>query len=80
MKNVTVTLPDEIALWLRIRAARDDRSVSRWLAERVAEMKRREDEYESAMERQLASKPRRLKGRGGRYPARESLHDRAGLR
>ena len=33
MKNVTITLPDDLARWLRIRAAEDDRSVSRWIAE-----------------------------------------------
>ena len=27
MKNVTVTLPEETALWLRVRAAEQDRSV-----------------------------------------------------
>lgn len=80
MKNVTVTLPEETALWLRVRAARDDRSVSRWLAERVEEMKLREDGYELAMERQLSAEPRILKGPGDRYPSRNALHDRARIR
>lgn len=42
MKNVTVTLPDELAGWLRVRATEDDRSVSRWVADLLAGMRRRE--------------------------------------
>ena len=82
MENVTVTLPEETALWLRVRAAEQDRSVSRWLAEMLERMKRNEDDYEVAMERFLARAraPRRLAWPEGRRPTREELHDRAGLR
>ena len=80
MKNVTVTLPEEVATWLRIRAAKDGRSVSRWLAELLEGMRRREEEYDLAMERLLARKPRRLNWVDGRRPTREELHDRTGLR
>jgi hypothetical protein len=80
MKNVTVTLAEDLALWLRIRAAENDRSVSSWLGELIAGWKRREDEYQLAMERYLAAEPEKLKQPGDRYPTRESLHDRAGLR
>ncbi len=40
MKNVTITLPDDLARWLRVRAAEDDRSVSRWIADLPAGMRR----------------------------------------
>ena len=82
MKNVTVTLPEETALWLRVRAAEQDRSVSRWLAEMLEGMRRHEDDYEVAMERFLARarEPRMLEWADGRRPTREELHDRAGLR
>ena len=82
MNNVTVTLPEETALWLRVRAAEQDRSVSRWLAEMLERMKRDEDDYEVAMERfrARARAPRRLAWPEGRRPTREELHDRAGLR
>ena len=80
MKNVTVTLPEEVAAWLRVRAAEDGRSVSRWLAELLEGMRRGEDEYDLAMERLLARKPRRLNWVDGRRPTREELHDRTGLR
>ena len=28
MKNVTITLPDDVARWLRVKAAENDRSVA----------------------------------------------------
>lgn len=80
MKNVTVALPEDVALWLRIRAAQNERSVSKWLAELLEGMKRGEDDYDVAMERFMARKPRKLTWIDGRKPTREELHDRAGLR
>ena len=80
MKNVTLTLPEETAAWLRVRSAQDGRSVSRWLAELLDGMRRREDEYDLALERLLARKPRKLNWVDGRRPTREELHDRSGLR
>ena len=29
MKNLTITLPDDVARWVRVQAAEDDRSASR---------------------------------------------------
>ena len=80
MRNVTVTLPEDTALWLRVRAAQADRSVSSWLADLIERARRGEDEYEIAMERALARKPRRMKWADGRKPTRDELHDRTGLR
>ena len=80
MKNITITLPDDLARWLRVRAAEDDRSVSRWIADLLAGMRRGEDEYEVAMKRFLAIKPWKMEWVDGRKPTREELHDRAGLR
>ena len=80
MKNVTVTLPEDVAAWLRVRAAKNGRSVSRWLAELLDGMRREEDGYDLAMERYLSRKPRKLNWIGGRRPARDELHDRSGLR
>ena len=80
MKNVTVTLPEDVAHWLRVRAAENDCSVSRWLADLLERMRSQEDEYMIAMERFLARKPRELRWIDRRKPTREELHDRAGLR
>ena len=80
MKNVTVTMPEELARWVRVRAAEEGRSVSRWLAELLEGMRRHEDDYEIAMERFLARQPRKLSWIDDRKPTREELHDRAGIR
>lgn len=80
MKNVTVTLPEETARWVRVRAAEQDRSVSSWLAELVDQTRRREDAYEVAMASALAREPCKVKWVDGRKPTREELHDRTGLR
>ena len=80
MKNVTVSLPEDTARWLRVEAAKADRSVSRWLAELLDKMRRQDDEYEAAMARYLAIKPRKLQWVDGRKPTREELHDRASFR
>ena len=80
MKNITVSLPEDVARWLRVRAAENGRSVSKWLADLLGGMRRREDDYEVAMERFLARKPRKLKWSDDRKPTRDELHDRAGLR
>ena len=44
MKKVTITLPEDLDRWLRIKAAKDNRSVSRWLAELLERMWRQEDQ------------------------------------
>ena len=80
MKKVTVTVPEETALWLQGRAARANRSVSSWLAAMIDGARREECEYKLAMERSLARKPRKMGWVDARRPTRDELHDRTGLR
>ena len=80
MKKITIALPKDLVRWLRVKAAEQDRSVSRWLAELLDGMRLDEDGYEVAMRRYLEMKPRKLDWSGGRRPKREQLHDRPGLR
>ena len=78
LRNVTVTLEDEVARWARMEAARNDTSVSRLLGELLKERMLAADVYQRAMRRALARKPF-LKS-DGRYLSREESHDRARLR
>ena len=79
MKNVTVTM-DEVALeWVRVKAARENTSVSRWLGEMVATARAREGAYERAMRAALKFKPLEFPA-GQRYLSRDEANDRAGLR
>lgn len=80
MKNVTVSLPEDTALWLRIQAAKANRSVSTWLAEMIEGARRGDDDYEIAMKRALARKPRKLEWIDGRKPTRDELYDRSSIR
>ena len=78
LRNVTVTLEEDVAQWARIEAARQDTSVSRLLGALLKERMWAQDDYEAAMRRALGRKPF-LRG-DGRYLTREEAHDRAGLR
>jgi hypothetical protein len=78
LRNVTVTLEEEVARWARIEAARNETSVSRLLGAILKERMLKNDEYQRAMRRALARKA--FPKSDGRYLSREEAHDRAGLR
>lgn len=80
MKSSTITLPGDLARWLRVRAAENERSVSRWVAELIDRRRRPEDAYEVAMQRALSVEPCKMEWVDGRKPTRQELHDRAGFR
>jgi len=80
MKNVTITLEEEVARWARIRAAERNTSLSKLVGELLRQHMKEEQAYDAAMKRYLSRKPKRLKPRGEPYPAREELHDRTRLR
>jgi len=79
MKNVTVTLDEETARWARIEAARREMSVSSFIRQLLRERMGGQVAYGGAMKRFLSRAGSDL-SQGARYPAREELHQRAGLR
>lgn len=79
MRNVTVSLADEVADWARVWAARHNTSVSRMLGKLLAEKVALEEQYAVAMEEFLAVAPVKLsrtKSVGQSYPERATLHER----
>lgn len=76
MKNVAITLDEEVARWARIKAAEQDTSVSKLVGEMLREKMVNEQSYHSSMRRFLLRKPCRLSQRGARYPRREEIHER----
>ena len=78
LRNVTVTVEEDVARWARLEAAKREMSLSRLLGSMLKERMLEVDEYEHAMRRALARKPF-LKTSGG-YLSREEAHDRAHLR
>ena len=75
MKNVTISLDEEVARWARVWAARHDTSVSRILGELLKERMLQEEGYEVAMKQYMAVTPRALKTSGA-YPTRTEAHER----
>ena len=78
LRNITLTLEEEVARWARIEAAKEDVSVSRFLAGILKERMAAQDDYAKAMRRALARKP--FLKTDGRYLSREEAHDRSRLR
>ena len=78
LRNITITLEEEVALWARVEAARKDTSVSGYLAAVLRQRMKEQGEYDLAKRRALKRKPF-LKS-GGKYLSREEAHERSRLR
>jgi hypothetical protein len=80
MRNMTITLDEDVARWARIRAAELDTSVARLLGDFLRQMMEDDAAYDRARQQYLATPPTALTRRGAKYPARDTLHARARLR
>lgn len=76
MKNITVTLDEKTASWVRVHAAKLDMSVSRYLGELLRKTMTDAREYDEAMQRWLSRKPF-LDIEPGTLPSREERNDRS---
>jgi plasmid stability protein len=80
MKNITITLDEETAEWVRVHAAEQNKSVSRLVGEVLQSRMKDRREYQRAMRRYLSKPPFDLTGEPEKYPTREDIHDRARIR
>ena len=80
MRNLTITVEEEVARWARVAAAHEGVSVSRFVRRLLRLRMGDVDAYERAMRANLARVSVPLRQTTGRYPSREALHDRAGPR
>jgi predicted transcriptional regulator len=80
MKNVTISMPDDLARKMRILAAEADVSMSKFLCNLVAEKAADDNAYQAAMRRFLGRKRGGIRADAGPLPSRESLYDRDVLR
>ena len=77
LRNVTITLDEEVARWARVRAAEANTSVSRLLGDELRRM---------VLQRQFDRARREFQRiesaviSDDLYPSREELHDRSGVR
>ena len=79
MRNVTISLDEEVARWVRVQAAENDTSVSRYVGDMLHGQMENDKEYTRAMDTFLSREPKALKTSGA-YPSRDELHERALLR
>jgi plasmid stability protein len=81
MKNITITLDEKTIAWVRVHAAKQEKSVSRLLGELLRQHMSDSREYTEAMRRFQAVKPFAADWVGGRRPTREALYaDRTRIR
>lgn len=80
MKNITVTLDEKTAAWVRVHAAKQGKSVSRLLGEILQQHMHDQREYFEAMRRYQAIKPFDGEWADGRRPTREELNVRPRFR
>lgn len=78
LRNITVTLDEEVARWARIEVARNDTSVSKFLGDILKERMVDRERYAAAMKRALNRKPYLTSV--GHYLSREEAHERQHLR
>jgi len=76
MKNVTITLPDELAHRAKVFAAEHNTSVSRYVGQLLAEKLEEEKGYRSAMEVWQGRRPAVLNEARLAYPKRDDIHER----
>ena len=57
MKNVTLSLKENVARWARIKAAEQGKSLSKFLGDLLEERMRHESDYEAARRRFMAGSP-----------------------
>ena len=79
MKNVTVTMAEDALEWVRVKAARDNASISRYLGQLVEQARAREGIYERSMRAALKFQPLAFP-KNTRYLSRDEANGRAGIR
>ena len=76
MRNVTITLEEEVARWARVEAAKADRSLSRWIGDMLAKRMGEKEGYEQARRAFLSRDPRFRPHDDAVYPTRDEIHER----
>ena len=75
MRNVTITLDDALLAKARVEAARNGKSLSRFVSELVQQRVGRTLTGKEAMERFLAGPAMNLTDEHGKAPSRDELYD-----
>lgn len=76
MKNITITLPEELARKAKVFAAENNTSVSKYVGGLLAEKLKAQDLYQASKRDWNSRKPAILNEAKGEYPNRNALYDR----
>lgn len=76
MKNVTITLDENVARWARIWAAKKDTSLSRLVGEMLREKMEQEEGYEAARRTYFSLPSMAPRDPEQPYPGRDEIHER----
>lgn len=76
MKNVTISVEEDVLRWAKVWAAQHDTSVSRMLGEELRRKMLSEEQYERARRRFQGRAPKPLKPVRTSYPSRDSIYER----
>lgn len=76
IRNITITVDEEVAKWARVWAAQHDTSVSKLVGKLLQERMMLELKQAQAQKRFLSRKPRALKTAETQYPTRSDLYER----
>lgn len=77
MKNITVTVPDDVYREARVRAAERGSSVSALVGDFLRSLSERDAEFARLEEQQRAVQQRITRFRAGARLSRDELHERA---
>ncbi|MGH8264597.1 MAG: hypothetical protein ACRET4_14045 [Steroidobacteraceae bacterium] len=72
MKNITITLEEQVASWARIEAAREGKSLSRFVSEMLSERRSRATSQREVLEKFLNAPD--FPGIAADLPSREELY------
>jgi hypothetical protein len=75
MKNVTISMDEELAEWARVEAAKAGQSVSTWIASHLNRLKTVDPGFDADIAAFLAT-PKACMSDGGRTFDREEIYDR----
>lgn len=78
-QNITLSLDKDLIRQAKILAAQNSTSISALLTEQLTRLVQKDDAYQQAMKKALATMAKGY-DLGGKYPSREEIYDRQNVR
>jgi hypothetical protein len=75
MKNITISVEENIARWARVKAAKRGVSLSKMISELLEKQMEQEQGYQRSMAEFLTREPEPIKKSSSAYPKREELYE-----